>query len=244
MKLSFRMTQEACLRERNCKRERAEGVQSSWAAFPGVPRRGDGSSSGWNCGGRGRHVCFVEAAGMTHTAEGFLALERARALAQCLEDGAVTLRSQLHVLLRLKRRGACPRGPQVSSPCPVSPAWAAYPPGTIKGRGCCCMSASSMFCRRTGEWAACGPRRPGACRAPCARALRRLLSAFCPRQEQWPQWAACLAGFQTVDCFLDLAWLLALHSTPKHSLYLWGPELVLGSSRVSHTVCVALRNLR
>lgn len=117
---------------------------------------------GGNCRGRGRHMCFVEAAGMTHTAEGFLVLERARAPAQCLKDGTVTLRSQLHVLMWLERGGACPRRPQVSSPCPVSPAWAAYPPGTVKGRGCCCTLASLTFCRRTGEWAACGPRRPGA----------------------------------------------------------------------------------
>lgn len=147
-----------------------------------------GASLGWNCGERGRHVCFVEEAGMTHMAEGFLVLERALTLAQCLEDGTGTLRSQLHVLGWLERGGACRRQPQVSSLCSVSPAWAAYLRGTVKERGCCCTSASSTFCSRTGAWAACGPHE-GRVHSGSHGARRRLL-----KQEQWLQWASCLAA--------------------------------------------------
>lgn len=162
----------------------------------------------------------------------------ASSLAQCLEDGTVTLRSQLHVLVWLERGGACARQPQVSSRCPVSPAWAAYLRGTLKERGCCCTSASSTFCSRTGEWAACGPQQ-GRVRAGSHSALRRLLTAFFLTQEQWLQWAAYLTGFQMVDCFLDLAWLLAFPSTPKRSLYLWRAVRPRKQQGSTHRVCGA-----
>lgn len=91
----------------------------------------------WNWGGRGRLARFGEDVVIIHTPE-WSGRRKSLTLSQFMEDGTI-----MFSYLLAKR---------LSFSFPLSSSvWVASLPGIVKGKGCCSISGSLMFCNLTGE---------------------------------------------------------------------------------------------